>query len=272
VKIRVRLDIVALIAITSVLGISVWGLAASGTEQITVKSADPQLSAPIPATVYRPQGAGPFPAVVLLHGCSGIAPYQASWASWLQAHGYVAIMPESLSPRHIKTSCGGGLGFGLQAEDGLGALAYLRSQSYVIPTKVFVMGWSHGGAATLISDSDRFIKQLSPEGGPYKAAMALYPACEAFRGGGIASPLLMLLGAADDWQPPAQCIARGTELKSAGAPIEWTVYPGATHAFDEDAQTRTFQVNGHTVHLRYDPSATADAHAQVERFLNAHLQ
>jgi len=263
----------AILTIVVLCGLTVVfpGFSAPAGDKITITSVDPRVG-PVPATLYRPDGDGRFPAIVLLHGCDGILQSDIDWAVWLRNLGYVAITPESLSPRHITTSCGGGLGYGLQAQDGLGALAYLRGQSYVIPEKVFVMGWSHGGAAALISAGSRFIKHFSPTGGAYLAAIALYPACEAFPNGDLASPLMMLMGAVDDWQPPARCVQRGTELKNAGAPIEWTVYPDATHAFDVQKPDRSFEVGGKIVHLRYDPAAAGDAHSQVQQYLTAHLQ
>ncbi|MBP0444629.1 hypothetical protein J8J14_07520 [Roseomonas sp. SSH11] len=35
------------------------------------------------AELHLPDGPGPFPAVVLLHGCSGITPNMARWAARL---------------------------------------------------------------------------------------------------------------------------------------------------------------------------------------------
>lgn len=252
----------------------VGGLAAPGGEQVTFASADSTVGAPIPASILRPSGAGPFPAVVALHGCDGISRDAVQWAQWLQEQGYVVVMPESLSPRSLRTSCGtGGLKYDAQARDGMGALVYLRTRSDVARDNIAVLGWSHGGAAALISSSARFIDAVHPDGGGYKAAIALYPACGAFQDGPVATPLLMLLGGADDWQPPARCVERGAALQSAGAPVEFKVYPGATHAFDAPGRARTRNVpNIGVVHLAYDPAAAADAHTQVQRFLKARLQ
>ena len=143
---------------------------------------------------------------------------------WLQGLGYVAILPDSLSPRNLTTACPANtFPVGDHALDGLGALAYLRSRSDVIPGKVAVMGWSHGGASALISASAAFIERSHPDGGGYQAAIALYPGCAAFHEGGLGAALLMLMGSADDWTPPAQCVERGTTLKAAGAAIGWTI-------------------------------------------------
>ncbi len=261
-----------------IVGVSLQGSAAPGSgaggERVTFASADSTLGGPIPATVVRPAGSGPFPAVVALHGCDGISRDATEWARWLQGQGYVVVLPDSLAPRNLRTSCGtGGLKYDAQALDGLGALAYLRTRADVVRDKIAVMGWSHGGAATLISASARFVESAHPDGGGYRAAVALYPACGAFQEGTVGAPLLMLLGGADDWQPPARCVERGTALQTAGAPVEFKVYPGATHAFDAPGRPRTRNVpNVGVVHLQYDAVAAADAHTQVQRFFKTHLQ
>jgi dienelactone hydrolase len=268
-----RMGLTIVLAVICVLGVSLLAYAAGDSQQITFKSADSTVSAPIPATVFRPKGTGPFPGVVLLHVCSGVRAYDSKWAEWLANLGYVAILPDSLSPRNVSTACGGsGLTVRDHALDGLGALAYLRSQPDVIPTKIAVMGWSHGGAATLISASARFINATRPEGGGYQAAIAFYPNCVAFQDGNLVTPLLMLMGSADDWDPPDRCVERGTALQTAGTPIEWKVYKGAMHTFDEPGPDRVARVSGRTYHLGYDRTAAKDAHDQVQRFLKAYLQ
>ena len=271
--IKLRTGLVIIVAMTCVLGISLLAYAAGDSQRITFTSADSTVSAPIPATVFRPKGTGPFPGVVLLHACGGIRANDSKWAEWLGTLGYVAILPDSLSPRNMSTACGGGgLTVRPQALDGLGALAYLRSQPDVIPTKVAVMGWSHGGAATLISASARFINATNPAGGGYQAAIAFYPGCAAFQDGNLATPLLMLMGSADDWDPPDRCVERGTALQSAGTPVEWKVYKGAMHTFDEPGPNREVRVSGRTYHLGYDRTAAKDAYDQVQRFLRTYLQ
>jgi dienelactone hydrolase len=267
-----RTGLAIVLVMMCMLGINLQGYTAAGSERITFKSADSAVSAPIPATVFRPKGTGPFPGVVLLHVCSGIRAYDSKWAEWLGTLGYVAILLDSLSPRNISTACVSGLTFREHALDGLGALAYLRSQPDVIPTKVAAMGWSHGGGATLISASARFINTTRPVGGGYQAAIAFFPPCAAFQDGNLASPLLMLMGSTDDWTPPDQCVARGTGLQSGGVPVEWKVYKGAMHGFDEPSPDRVVRVSGRTYHLGYDRTAAKDAHDQVQRFLKTYLQ
>ena len=229
----------------------------------------------IPALLVIPKGDAPFPALVLLHGCDGPGygeRYDQEWLSWLQAEGYFLIYPDSLTPRGFKSACDGGtLSFRSQALDGLGALAYLRNRPDVIPTKIGVIGWSHGGAAALMSAAPGFIRRNGFEGGGYQALVSFYPHCGVFEEGRLGSPLLLLLGAADDWESPAQCIEHGKVLQEAGAPITVKVYPAATHAFDFPAPDRIRNIANRQVHLRYDATAAADARVQVRTFLKTYL-
>jgi dienelactone hydrolase len=245
-----------------------------GEDHATFPSADPTLNTPLHATVYLPTGTGPFPGVVALHDCDGISLYKIEWAQWLRTQGYLVIMPDSLAPRHLDDTCGlNRLKFSSHALDGFGALAYLRTRSDVIPDRIAVMGWSHGGAAALLSASRLFVSGHNFLHRGYRAAIALYPDCAVFQDGGITIPLLLLVGSADNWQPPTRCVQRSAELQANGAPVQLKVYPGATHGFDVPKDERTFNVSGiGTVTLRYDAQAAADAHTQVQQFLRARLQ
>jgi len=281
-------NFVIVLAVMCVLGVSSWGTAApSGGspgvgiappgdgERVTFKSEDPAVKAPVPATMYLPHRAGPFPAVVLLHPYSGLQPSSYDWGRWLRNLGYVAILPDSFAPRHLHATCGSiDVKPGRQALDSLGALVYLRSRPDIIPRKVAVMGWSHGGAATLASVSPGLVRKIHPNGGPYQAAIALYPGCDGWKANRLTSPLLMLMGSDDDWAKPGPCVEHAKGLQAAGAAIEWKIYPGAMHAFDAPSVERVVQIpgSGQTYHLRYDAAATADVHTQVQRFLGAHLQ
>ena len=59
--------------------------------------------------IYRPEGDGPFPALVALHGAGGIFPYQLWWASQISRLGVVVLFIDSyctncaiLPPLNIK--------------------------------------------------------------------------------------------------------------------------------------------------------------------------
>src|SRR4029434_379524 len=57
----------------------------------------------IPAALMKPDGNGPFPAVVIMHDCSGLGPRSSGspgrWATELVSQGFVVSLPGSFSPR-----------------------------------------------------------------------------------------------------------------------------------------------------------------------------
>ena len=53
----------------------------------------------------RPKGAGPFPAVVLLHSCLGLPANRRSIVQALAASGYVALYVDDFGTRGLKETC-----------------------------------------------------------------------------------------------------------------------------------------------------------------------
>ena len=114
----------------------------------------------IPVTVVRPDGPGPFPAVVILHDCSGLGPRSsgapARWSRELVARGYVVVIPDSFTTRGsaagVCTDAArsrGEVAPARRAVDAYAALAHARALPFVDARRVGVMGGSHGGSTTL---------------------------------------------------------------------------------------------------------------------------
>jgi dienelactone hydrolase len=206
----------------------------------------------------KPDGPGPFPAVVLMHGCGGIQPGNETWARDLTAWGYATLLVDSLTPRGLSEICTnfGRLGVGDRALDAYGALDQLRSLPFIDKDRVALMGWSHGGRVVLFGVSEH----RRPATGGFRAGVALYPYCDFHSG--MYAPVLILIGDADDWTPAARC-----DVFKGHAAIELKVYKGAPHSFDNPGPPRTYL--GHA--LGYDHAATADARTMVREFLARHL-
>ena len=109
--------------------------------------------------LMKPEGIGPFPAIVALHGCNGLfnkegalVAREAAWAQTLTSHGYVVLFPDSFGPRDVATDCEGRVrAWAERSYDAYGALRYLQAQSFVIGERIGVMGWSHGGGAVIFA-------------------------------------------------------------------------------------------------------------------------
>jgi dienelactone hydrolase len=260
-----------------VLGLVLPLLAASAAtaepETIYFKSADGETE--IVGYLFRPKASGAHGAVVMLHGRAG--PYSANvnaectlvarqitspcnaatlskrhmmWGEYWAAHGYVALLPDSFGPR------GKGHGFGrgthddpdrddvnertVRPRDAEGALAYLRARGDVVPQRVFLQGWSNGGSTAL----NVMIRQGSngDARAGFRAALALYPGCgKAALLEGVVStttPIAMFLASDDEEVSPTICQHVADRSRAAGTRIDVTLYPGATHDFDDPGEKR----------------------------------
>ena len=251
----------------------------------------------IPTATARPEGPGPFPAVVILHDCSGLGPRSSGaperWSRELVARGYVTVIPDSFGTRGFPdgfcTDASPGradVAPSRRVRDAYAALAHARALPYVDGRRVGLMGGSHGGSTTLAALA------APPPGrdgrAGFAAAVALYPGCGAsyggWRGHGVgtyrpAAPLLILIGEKDDWTPAPICVRLAASSQATEHPVAITVYPGAHHSFDSDRPVRfvAARVNSHARGGRGattggDAAAWADSIRRVVEFFDRHLR
>ena len=87
-------------------------------------------------SLTKPTGDGPFPAIVLLHGCAGILNRDITWMNTLQRWGYVSLLVDSFGTRGKFNICGSGQGISVhpnrRARDAHGAKLYLESLPLLI--------------------------------------------------------------------------------------------------------------------------------------------
>lgn len=264
-------------------------LAGCASAAVSFPNATPGRPLQVPATLLVPDGAGPFAAVVLLHGCHGVSASTRDWARWLRDLGYVALVVDSLAARGLEENCtlrSPELASTERFDDAVGALAYLQALPFVDRERVGVIGWSNGGvfAIALINGPTherarrRGVEVPAPG---YRAAVAIYPGgCFSLVDELVVRPLLVLMGDADDWTEPDPCVRMVEAMRHRGADAAIVLYPGAVHYFDVEGQERTWLpdvVNrnrpggccGATV--GYDPAAAADARRRVAEFFGRHL-
>ena len=270
----------------------IWGNAAKAQERIQFRSLDSSATV-LDGYLYPSTGAGRHPAVVFLHGCSGmfdrstglISRLERDWASVLNGDGYSVLMVDSFRPRSIDQTCApttyNPAVVAARPKDAYGALYYLQNQSFVRGDRIALIGWSAGGGTVL-----RTIPQQSggrpaslPQG-DFRVAVAFYPAlCSDQREAASWTsniPLLVLFGAADVWTPLAPCQNFIAGALARGSRIELHTYPGAYHAFDApDRPLRRLPqyttTAGVVPIVGTDPAARRDAFAVVQAFLRRYL-
>ena len=207
-----------------------------------------------------------FPAVVILHGCSGISSHSTGIADRLGSEGYVALAVDSLGPRGVANRCSGSGGYSEQAFDAYSARRYLAQQEFVDATRVAVFGQSMGGIAALYAVDRDMAAQYFTE--RFQAAIAYYPAC-LLPLVTLTAPTLILSGERDDWTPAERCREMVAHARPESAPIALHVYPGAHHAFDVVRLQPGRRAFGHSV--EYNEPAAKDAEEKTRAFLAAHL-
>lgn len=231
--------------------------------------------------VVRPDGDGPFPVVIQLHGCGGRKSLQGRWAAVVRDAGWAAVVVDSYAHRRISSAeayalvCTGMKLRGAErAGDLFAAMEWVRGQDWADARRMVVAGWSHGGWTAL-------------------DAMAMAPGAEAERLTGLTGladePLAGLAGAFLVYpfaSPPSLARMRGLRvdvaplalvgghdvivggrglagvlrrMRTPGEAIGVVLLEKATHAFDE--------VDAKDLRVRYDAGLTRRAEQLLTDYL-----
>lgn len=192
-------------------------------------------------TTFKPEGAGPFPAVVLMHTCGGVHnPHIRQHARELLNARHVVLVLDSFEPRGMKNCSSGPLSTEAGVIDAYAALAFLARQPFVSPARIYQTGYSWGGlVGNLLASPQSAALAASPL--RFRATVSHYATCVyqsayTFVLKDSDRPLLLLLGEKDEELPPASCFPLLEQLQAAGAPVHWHVIAGATHGWDKQGQ------------------------------------
>ncbi|MFQ3666044.1 MAG: prolyl oligopeptidase family serine peptidase, partial [Sphingomonadaceae bacterium] len=200
------------------------------------------------------------PVFFEVYGGPGVQRVRRAWGSLLHQHlvrrGWVVFALDN------RGSSNRGVAFeaplyralgGVEVEDQLRGLAFVKSQPFVDPDRVAVYGWSYGGymvqrlmtkapeafaagvSGAPVTDwrlydthyTERYLGNPAHDDGPYRASDVVPDAAA------LARPLLLIHGLADDnvvFDHSAKMMAA---LQRAGRPFDTMVYPGQTHGIRE---------------------------------------
>jgi dienelactone hydrolase len=227
----------------------------------------------LPVKLYLPAGPATQPSIVALHGCAGPWPKRDdAWARLLAAQGHAVLLPDSYGARGLKPECKqtahGADAYGPRRQDALAAAQWLQAKHLSLQSGILLLGWSDGGTTVLATIEAA--PDLPP--GLILGGVAFYPACTRTAGNQNwhnAAPLLILMGAEDDWTPPAPCQA----LARRNLDLNLKLFPGAYHDFDvpddpvHQITGLPYTKNGDGIaHAGENPSARAQALQIVPAF------
>ena len=166
------------------------------------------------------------------------------WAREAVKRGYVVLLLDSFSERGVDTVCMGpknGVNFPRGARDAMQAAEHLRTFDFVDRKRIAHVGYSWGAMVSLLANS-RIYQSALKAGDGFTAHVSFYPGCftitpvkgrpyEIVRPD-IRHPHLVLAGDKDTETPAPECVAKLSDAKAKGSPVEWHVYPDATHCWD----------------------------------------
>ena len=247
-------------------------------------------SIPLVAYWFAAATPGPRPAVVALHGCSG--PYDTRGqlaermrryaADFNDAQMHVLVL-DSFGPRGLRSICEISQSKRPVREtdrraDAQAALRWLAARPEVDATRLVLLGWSHG-AQTVLASLDASDAAVSGQTLQPRAAVAFYPGCtETLKNSHyrLQGPLLLMVGARDDWTAAAPCVRLHERLGAQAPRFEFEVYPDSYHGFDSLSPPKVRDNVGSTrrgkATVGGNPAARVASRERMFRFLAEELR
>jgi dienelactone hydrolase len=185
------------------------------------------------AHLARPEGAGPWPTVLIGHDGIGLESYQRRRADLLAERGYLTLAmdyhggrcyfdePQAMLDRVLPLIADPER----MATIGREALDALLAVPGADPGRMAALGYGAGGSIVL---------ELARTGVPFRGVALVHPGLAtavAQEWVGPSGPFLLCTGSADPLCTPEQALEFGRVLQEAGADWRVDVYGGAEHAF-----------------------------------------
>jgi carboxymethylenebutenolidase len=218
--------------------------------------------ASINAYVSRPKADGRRPAVIVVTDNWALDDHNRDIGRRLAKAGYVAIVPDVVSReggtgafpnREAVGKAVLSLNSDSVMKDLMGAHNYIKSQSFVQPSKIGVVGFCWGGGQTfLFTTQNKDLAATVIFYGPIPKDLDVVK--------NISAPVLGNYGELD--KPISSQVPRlAEEMKKYGKSYDYKIYPDAPHAFFSDVRED-----------RYRPEAAKDAWARSLEFFKKNLQ
>ena len=206
---------------------------------------------PLNGLLFVPDGPGPFPAMVALHGAGGIFPYQAWWARQIANTGAVVLFVDSYCTRGYLCVHDTGdedrrrgaimrkwdkVSIKQRMLDAVAGYLSLTEKKFVDNKLIGLVGWSWGGTTALFTQ--KFSKRLRLPNGGFKGTIAFYPNLVHAQknrmwksSGKIGKPTLIFYGKADSLEDEGSY----STLLGEGhpGPLRVVGLDGAVRKFDE---------------------------------------
>jgi dienelactone hydrolase len=201
---------------------------------------------------------GPVPALVIVHGSSGVVQNDFDWAKRVNALGLASFVIDNFTGRGIAETATDQTRLSSMADiaGALAALRLLATHPAIDAKRIGVLGFSRGGTVALDSTFEPLRRAVIDDDLRFAVHIPLYVSCSIpyVSSHMDGSPILMLLGGKDDYTPSAPCLTFAGRLRHSGAAVTTVVYPNAYHAFDALIPPRHFPL----------PTSARECHGEVD--------
>lgn len=218
-----------------------------------------------------PAGAGPHPAILVMHDARGLGDQPRNSARKLTQMGYAALAADMFgdgayfpNPR----AHGGEVVTRVMMNPALvrsriiASFDSLKALPQVDSERIGTIGYCFGGHCVL---------ELARSGADARAVVSFHGTLKTIapaKPGYVKAKMLVLTGARDPYAPPEDVEALHKEMAAAGADCHVTSYSQAMHAFTDPTAETMIGVPG----LKYDPLIDKLSWAQATAFLEALLK
>ena len=272
------LALVPAVAVSAMLGVSTLAAAQTAppigggyTNAIAIPVDDPTTKN-ISGALFKPPGAGPFPAVVYMSGCIGLN-YPPEMAlekiviDHLLAKGVATFIVDPFTPRNEQMGICAEFGnlndktdrqlrdITRGGNDAVAAVKVLKAMPEIDPKRIFLLGYSYGATSLLFATD---VKTPGAHDTQIAGVIAYYPYC--YDNVVPPPPTLVLIGEKDRWASVEMC-----QAVKGNPNFDVVVYPGASHGF---ALTMG---QPWVVHNVFDEKAALDAQQRTDAFMDAHM-
>ena len=249
---------------------------------VAFPSLDPERPLTVAAQLRLPRSSAPVPAVVIVHGTSGVDSRGSYHAEALNEAGIATFEIDLWGARGLAGGVEGRPAGVIETlPDAYGALAWLSAHPAIDAAHIGITGYSWGGVVSMLTATRFYTRQFMGQSGlRFAAHVPFYPVCWVYNtmpgyefGHLTGAPVLILTGALDTYEAANTCPNLVQQLAPADRScVEAIVYPDATHAFNrlEPAITAydpyaNFGQGGEVL-FAPNPDAAADSRLRTVRF------
>jgi dienelactone hydrolase len=251
----------------------------SPATRIDFTSLDTSTTYPLYGMLYLPSNAsGPAPAIVLVHGTSGVnqvgklyrEPILNAGIAIFEVDFKTGIFTGPMDRPHLD----------IFVPMAFAALKELRKTPAIDPNRIGIMGFSMGGNVTMRTAVEEARKQWMGSDKGFIAHVAFYPVSKPlisiFEKGGITrAPIIVLYGTEDSYgEGKAAPELKAALKKKFNFDVTTVEYPGASHDFNRSGPPISYidpaAIDRHAF-MKWDPEAANDSITKVVAFLDRNV-